>query len=125
MENTLKLLMVAAFGAACMAASGCVETNTAQSSSLSEEPAPAAAEAPPAAEKADAAETDAADAPNEVAENDPNEKVCKRIKSTGSNFTRRLCQTRAQWDAEAKAAKEAVDRLNRKNLEGCTVDQQC
>ena len=105
-----------------MAASGCVETNTAQSSSLSEAPA---AEAPAETEKADAAPAEAAAAPEAVAENDPNEKICKRIKSTGSNFTRRRCQTRAQWDAEAKAAKEAVDRLNRKNLEGCTVDQQC
>ena len=123
MGYSFKLLIASAFGAASMAASGCVETNTAQSSSLSE--MPPATEAPAETEKADAAPSGAAAAPEAVAENDPNEKICKRIKSTGSNFTRRRCQTRAEWDAEAKAAKEAVDRLNRKNLEGCTVDQQC
>lgn len=122
MGYSLKLFIASAFGAACMAASGCVETNTAQSSSLSAAPA---AEAPAEAEKGDAAATEPAEASAEVAENDPNERICKRIKSTGSNFTRRRCQTRAEWDAESKAAREALDRLDRKNREGCAIGQQC
>ena len=51
--------------------------------------------------------------------------VCKRVESTGSNFKRRLCQSVDEWDAQRKEGREALDRLNRKNREGCTLSQNC
>jgi hypothetical protein len=56
---------------------------------------------------------------------DGDERVCKKIRSTGSNFTRRKCQTRDEWDAEARASQDFLDDLGRKNRQGCTADQQC
>ena len=35
---------------------------------------------------------------------DPNKIVCKDEELTGSRFTRRVCKTRAQWEAKQDAA---------------------
>ena len=41
---------------------------------------------------------------------DPNEMICRRERATGSHFSRRVCRTRAQREADAEAAQEAMRR---------------
>jgi|GEM_PF-2379910 len=113
---------VAAGSAFFMAA--CAPTTQTQSTALTETAPSAPADAGKPAE-AEAPAEEAARVAAEEKAYDPDERICKRIKSTGSNFTRRRCQTRAEWDEDAKQARDALDRLDRKNREGCTVDQQC
>jgi len=58
------------------------------------------------ASDAAAAETTVADA------QDPNEMICRRERPTGSHFSRRVCRTRAQLEAE-QAATQDLMRQNR------------
>ena len=50
---------------------------------------------------------------------DPDEKICRRERQTGSNFTVRICQTRAEIEARAKQDQEIMDLYQRKRA--CTV----
>jgi hypothetical protein len=61
-------------------------------------------------------ELDAADTP-EIAdassENESDERVCRREKQAGSNFSRKVCYTRAQIDARAEKDQDAVRQMRR------------
>jgi hypothetical protein len=43
---------------------------------------------------------------------DPNERICRRIQVTGSNFRRRVCQTRQQWNASSEDTQEFLRERN-------------
>lgn len=74
----------------------------------------AAASEPPVAQSADqappAAAQPAADAPAQpaVAEADPDERVCRRERTIGSNRPTMVCRTRAQAERERERAREAA-----------------
>jgi hypothetical protein len=61
-------------------------------------------------------ELDAADTP-EIADassdNESDELVCRREKQAGSNFSRKVCYTRAQIDARAQKDQDAVRQMRR------------
>jgi hypothetical protein len=44
------------------------------------------------------------------------ELVCERIAETGTRLSKRVCKTRAQWDADRANAKEATDAIQRDGL---------
>lgn len=46
---------------------------------------------------------------------DPNEKVCRREKETGSRFTTRVCRTRAEIEARKERDQEIMDSMNRRS----------
>ena len=50
-----------------------------------------------------------------TAELDPNETICRREAVAGSNFKRRVCATRAQWEATARASRDATETIQRRN----------
>ncbi len=114
MQSFVSTWVFALTGVVALGAAGCTTTTDAQSASPSA----------PSAQDSAASETQLADAKNDVESKGADEKVCKRTKSTGSNFSRRKCQTVAEWEAESKAARDALDRLDRKNREGCTAAQK-
>ncbi len=39
--------------------------------------------------------------------------ICRRIHEVGSRLSTRQCKTREEWDAEAEAAREAMERNGR------------
>lgn len=39
---------------------------------------------------------------------DDNKKICKRIQSMGSRFSKKVCMTKAQWDAQREGAQDAA-----------------
>jgi hypothetical protein len=41
----------------------------------------------------------------------PNKRVCKRVKPTGSHLYKRVCMKKKEWDAMAKAAREDMRNL--------------
>lgn len=42
---------------------------------------------------------------------DPNEMICRNQRETGSMLNRtRICKTRAQWEAERRENRQAIDR---------------
>ena len=53
---------------------------------------------------------------------DPNKRICKRVKKTGSNVPSRLCMSRKAWDELAvqseQAARDIVQRANQIPQEG-------
>ena len=52
------------------------------------------------------------------ADYDPDEKICRRERQTGSNFSVRICQTRAEMEARAKADQEIMEQYQRKRACG-------
>ena len=44
---------------------------------------------------------------------DENRRVCRRLPVTGTHFKRRICKTAAAWEAEAEAAREYAQKLER------------
>lgn len=45
---------------------------------------------------------------------DPNQKICQDITQIGSRLaTKRICATRAEWEAEKKTSKDVVDEIQR------------
>ena len=51
-------------------------------------------------------------------EADPNEVICRREKSTGSNISRRICRTRAEIEARAEADQAALDQMRQQRSGG-------
>ena len=45
---------------------------------------------------------------NAMAESDPDEIICQREREPGSNFSRKICRTRAEIDARAARDQEAL-----------------
>lgn len=35
-------------------------------------------------------------------------KICKRVQSMGSRFSKKVCMTKAQWDAQREGAQDAA-----------------
>ena len=50
---------------------------------------------------------------NQQAQPDPNEVVCKEETVIGTRFTKRVCMTRAQREARAKAGREATEGMQK------------
>ena len=71
--------------------------------------APATPAAAPAAGNTEAA---AAVQPTPEA-TDGNELVCRRVRETGSNISKRVCRTRDQLTADSEAARGMLDQRNR------------
>jgi len=45
---------------------------------------------------------------------DPNQKICQDITMVGSRLaTKRICATRAQWEAQKRDSKDDVERMQR------------
>lgn len=42
---------------------------------------------------------------------DPNKRICRREMVTGSNMSRAVCHTRAEWDAIARSNSDAAERI--------------
>ncbi len=79
----------------------CAQTGATSSTATGAEAAPAAAvsETSAPAQMADASSTD------------PNRTVCKAITATGSRLGKtRVCKTKAEWDAQTRAAQEETQR---------------
>ena len=94
--DILKRLTLAAFALCC---------------ACSSPPEPAA---PPAQRIAAAAPPVASPEAQQTAAKGPAEKkICKREKTTGSNYPTRICRTQSEWDAMLQAGREGVDELNR------------
>ena len=56
---------------------------------------------------------------------DENRRVCRRIPVTGTHFKRRICKTAAAWEAEAEAAREFVEKLERgQDVEQIHINRQ-
>ncbi|MHA6719194.1 hypothetical protein ACX40Y_07035 [Sphingomonas sp. RS6] len=53
-------------------------------------------------------------APKHSSSPDPDKQICRRVQVTGSNFGKRVCHTRAEWQAIHEAdeanAQRALDR---------------
>ena len=50
----------------------------------------------------------------------PNQKICEDITQVGSRLaTKRICATRAEWEAQKRADKETVDGIQRSPNTGC------
>ncbi len=73
------------------------------SSAGAEEAPPATAETPAPAESAPPAAK-----PAQPIVGDPNEVICKNEEVIGTRFAKRICMTRAQREARAKAARETL-----------------
>ena len=73
------------------------------------EPAPTAT--PPTT--ATAPTTAAAATPAASAPNPADELICKRVRETGSNISRKVCRTRAQIEAESESATDVLERSRR------------
>lgn len=111
-----RIFSVTVASVAFVAVSACATDMQDQSAPAAEAPAAEATSAEPAPAPASSAPK---------AKADGNDIVCKRIDSTGSNFKRRECKTVDEWDAEREASQDAMDRIDRKNREGCVIGQQC
>ena len=72
-------------------------------------PARTAAAATPATPAEAAPAADPAAKANETASLDPNETLCRRQQTTGSRFAETRCQTRYQWEVEARLARKQVE----------------
>ncbi len=58
----------------------------------------------------------------ESSEKDPNEKICVKQPITGSRFGKKICQTRAQWQAiKENAKKTSEDLVNQTTVNDGTV----
>ncbi len=121
MSDTIKSLVAALFCASMLGAMSCAATSPSQQPDTA---ADASAAAPTAAAKSDADPDKTAAATDEPPVTGDTV-VCKRTRSTGSNFARRKCQTVDEWEAESRQGREALDRLDRKNKEGCAIGQLC
>ena len=71
--------------------------------------APPATGAKPASPAAAAPAARTAAKQRETARLDPNETVCRRQQTTGSRFAETRCQTRYQWEVEARLARKQVE----------------
>jgi hypothetical protein len=58
------------------------------------------------------AENAAGARPAQLASTDGEQKICKNVPVTGSNMPRRVCSTRAEWDAYAKKGREGVEQFD-------------
>jgi len=69
---------------------------------------------------------DAGDEGVEVAtQENPNERVCRRVHVTGSNIPQRVCMSRAEWSELREESQEAVRENNRDtNANASTVGAQ-
>lgn len=48
---------------------------------------------------------------------DPDRTICRRVETPGSRTPgKKVCQTKAQWDAQAASAKEELDGIQRRSL---------
>ena len=54
---------------------------------------------------------------------DPDEKICRRERQTGSNFSIRICQTRAEIEARAKQDQDIMNVYQRKRA--CAAVNEC
>lgn len=55
----------------------------------------------------------------------PNERVCRRVHVTGSNIPQRVCMSRAEWSELREESQEAVRENNRDmNANTSSVDAQ-
>ncbi len=53
---------------------------------------------------------------------DPNQRICQDITQVGSRLaTKRICATRAEWEAQRKADRETVDQAQRSANIGCSM----
>ena len=56
---------------------------------------------------------------------DPNRRVCRHLPVTGTHFKRRICKTAAQWQAEAEAARNFAQQLERgQDVEQVHINRQ-
>jgi len=57
---------------------------------------------------------DASDGSEEVAtQENPNERVCRRVHVTGSNIPQRVCMSRSEWSELREESQEALRENNR------------
>ncbi len=49
----------------------------------------------------------------ETASADSEAMICRRVESVGSRFAERVCRTRGEWEAEAEANREFLERAGR------------
>jgi hypothetical protein len=89
------------------------------------EPVAAAAVAPDESLAAATDEITDADTPDaeavansEAADYDPNERVCRRERKTGSNLSRKVCYTRAELEARAEADQAALTQMRNQRSGG-------
>ncbi|MBX3479369.1 MAG: hypothetical protein KF842_03145 [Caulobacter sp.] len=48
---------------------------------------------------------------------DPNRTICRRMDNPGSRTPgKKVCQTKAEWDAQAASAKDELDGIQRRSL---------
>ena len=53
---------------------------------------------------------------------DPNQRICQDITQVGSRLaTKRICATRAEWEAKRKDDRDTVDQAQRSANIGCSV----
>jgi len=64
--------------------------------------------------ESDEAEAATADGTTKQEAVDPNKRVCKRVKPTGSHIAQRVCMKQSQWDAMAEEMRARQQRDNRK-----------
>ena len=85
----------------------------------------AACASEPAAQQATtAAANPAAAAGPAVAAADPGQEMeCRSIKVTGTNFPRRICETRSYWNAMGRAERRISDEFGRQSSENSSIVQ--
>ncbi len=99
-------------------------------STAPERPAPTITVTPPSTDAANSPAPDAADLPQTAsatpAEGDPNELICRREKEPGSNFTTKICRTRAEIEQRA-AEDQAIMETGRRIQTGgsCALNGDC
>ena len=67
------------------------------------------------AKAAQAKSDQSADKSRATDQDDPNKRICRRQTPVGSTIEKRVCKTKAQWDAEAQAAHNQLEDLTSKN----------
>ncbi len=60
---------------------------------------------------------DEAEEPAQVAEEEnPNERICRRVRTTGSNLRQRICMSRSEWTSLREQSREELERAQQDDL---------
>ena len=60
-------------------------------------------------------EPQTADTKKQAAKHNPNKKVCKKVKTTGSHFSKRVCLKQKEWDEMGKNARKTMRDMSTDN----------
>ena len=105
----IKTLFLAA--AAAAAVSGCAGNPTNEADTVQVVQTPFGAEA---GESADTRQTTANTETTDASQLATDDRVCKKVRKTGTRLKTWVCATQEQWDATAKGAQRSTDKMQKR-----------